>query len=65
MVDMACACENRKLQSELDRVSELAKKAAVLDSCIYVVYQRKDGTYAFDKLGVEIKGTIVEYKHYL
>lgn len=38
---MACACENRKLQSELDRVSELAKKAAVLDGCIYVVYQRK------------------------
>ena len=28
-------------------------------------YQKEDGTYAFDKLGVEIKGKIVEYRHYL
>ena len=42
-----------------------AKKAAVLDGCMYVVYQKEDGTYAFDKLGVEIKGKIVEYRHYL
>ncbi|MDD3038820.1 hypothetical protein [Bacteroides sp.] len=62
---MGCMCENRKLQCELDRISELAKKAAVLDGCIYVVYQKEDGIYAFDKLGVEINGTIVEYRHYL
>ena len=58
---MACSCEIRKMQSELERISDLAKKAAVL----YVVYQKEDGTYAFDKLGVEIKGKIVEYRHYL
>ena len=44
------------MQSELERISDLAKKAAVLDGCMYVVYQKEDGTYAFDKLGVEIKG---------
>lgn len=53
------------MQSELERIRELAKKAAVLDGCMYVVYQKDDGTYTFDKLGVEIKGTIVEYRHYL
>ena len=62
---MACSCEIKKMQSELERVSDLAKKAAILDGCIYVVYQKEDGTYAFDKLGVEIKGKIVEYRHYL
>lgn len=53
------------MQSELDRISELAKKAAILDSCMYVVYQKEDGTYAFDKVGNEIKGKIIEYRHYL
>ena len=62
---MGCMCENRKLQRELDRISELAKKAAVLDSCMYVVYQKEDGTYAFDKVGFEIKGKIIEFRHYL
>ena len=62
---MACSCEIKKMQSELERISELAKKAAVLDGCVYVVYQKEDGTYAFDKLGDEIKGKIVEYRHYL
>ena len=47
------------MQSELERISDLAKKAAVLDGCMYVVYQKEDGTYAFDKLGVEIKGRLL------
>lgn len=62
---MSCGCDIRKEMSELERVSELARKAAMLDECIYVVYLKADGTYSFDKLGTEIKGTIVEYRHYL
>lgn len=62
---MSCGCEIKKEMSELDRVSDLARKAAVLDECIYVVYLKADGTYSFDKLGTEIKGSIVEYRHYL
>ncbi|WP_418942138.1 hypothetical protein [Phocaeicola coprophilus] len=51
--------------SELERVSELARKAAMLDECIYVIYLKADGSYSFDRLGTEIKGTIIEYRHYL
>lgn len=51
--------------SERERVSDLARKAAILDGCVYVVYLKSDGTYAFDKDGTEIKGTVVEYRHYL
>ena len=29
----------------------LAKKAAMLDGCVYVVYRKSDGTYSFDKEG--------------
>ena len=57
---MSCMCENRKLQSKLDRISDLAKKAAVLDGCMYVVYQKEDGTYVFDKAENEVKGKIIE-----
>ena len=62
---MSCGCEIKKEMGELARVSELARKAAMLDECIYVVYLKADGTYSFDKLGTEIKGIIVEYRHYL
>lgn len=62
---MSCNCEMKKVMSELERVSELARKAAILDECVYVVYRKDDGTYAFDKDGTEIKGSIVEYRHYL
>jgi hypothetical protein len=34
--------------SELERVSELARKAAMLDECIYVIYLKADGSYSFD-----------------
>lgn len=62
---MSCGCENKKVMSERERVSDLARKAAILDGCVYVVYLKSDGTYAFDKDGTEIKGTVVEYRHYL
>ena len=55
---MSCGCKIKKEMSELERVSELARKAAMLDL-------KADGSYSFDRLGTEIKGTIVEYRHYL
>lgn len=58
---MSCGCKIKKEMSELERVSELAR----MDECIYVIYLKADGSYSFDRLGTEIKGTIVEYRHYL
>lgn len=62
---MSCGCENKKIMCEYAHVSELARKAAILDQCVYVVYLRTDGTYGFDKACSEIDGMIVEYRHYL
>lgn len=61
---MSCGCENRKKMCEYSQVRELAKKAALLDECVYVVYRKDDGTYSFDKEN-EIKENIVEYVYYL
>ena len=63
---MSCDCEMKRAMREQDRVGELAKKAAVLDQCMYAVFLRTDGTYGFGRYGTsDITGEIVELKHYL
>ena len=52
---MACGCEIKKMQSELDRISELAKKAAILDGCMYVVYQKEEVPMLLIRLGMRLK----------
>jgi hypothetical protein len=53
------------MMSDLERVSGLARKAAMLLGKIQAVYVNGDGTYGF--CGVdELKGEdVVEYRHYL
>lgn len=62
---MSCGCDNKKIMCEYAHVSELARKTAILERCIYVVYRRHDGTYGFDRADSEINGDIVEFRHYL
>lgn len=62
---MACSCEIKRCRVNWNVSVILQRKQLSWDGCMYVVYQKEDGTYAFDKLGVEIKGKIVEYRHYL
>ena len=62
---MSCSCDNKQIMCEYAHVSELARKAAILEQCISVVYRRPDGAYGFDKAGSEIDGEIVEFRHYL
>ena len=37
---MACSCDIKKMQSELERISDLAKKAAVLDGCMLFIRKK-------------------------
>ncbi|MBR1467344.1 MAG: hypothetical protein IJ606_01795 [Bacteroidaceae bacterium] len=62
---MSCACERKKRMSEQSRVSELARKYAIMEQTMAVVYKKADGTFSFAPVGEEIKGEIVEYRHYL
>lgn len=62
---MSCSCIRNKLMSERTRVSELARKCAIMEQTMVAVYRKADGTYSFAPVGEEIKGEIVEYRHYL
>lgn len=61
---MSCGCENKKKMCEYAHVRQLAKKAALLDGVVYVVYKNPDGTYNFDKES-EIMNNIVEYIYHI
>ena len=62
---MSCSCERKRIMSEQEHVSELARKCAMLEQSIVAVYRKADGTFSFAPTGEEIKGEIVEYRHYL
>ncbi len=62
---MSCSCERKKLMSEQSRVSELARKCAILEQTMVAVFKKADGTYSFAPVGEEFQGEIVEYRHYL
>lgn len=62
---MSCACQNKKLASELERISQLARKMAIIERCVYEVRKHENGTYSFNQTGYGAKGKIVEYRHYL
>ena len=51
--------------SEQTRVSELARKCAIMLQIMVAVYRKADGTFSFAPVGEEINGEIVEYRHYL
>lgn len=42
---MSCACENKKMASEYDRMYRLAKMTAELHDQTVVLYKNEDGTY--------------------
>ena len=62
---MSCACQNKKLASELERISKLARKMAIIEQCVSEIRKHSDGTYSYNKLGYGSKGEVVEYRHYL
>lgn len=44
---------------------KLAKACAVMEGCIVELRRCDDGTFTFNRTGVEGKGEIIEYIHYL
>lgn len=53
---MSCACENKKRMADIARMRDLAHKAAVMDGVVYVLFERKDGTFGFVSEGTEYDG---------
>ena len=60
---MACTQVNRHLAG-LQRMRELAKKAAKLDGRVFVLYEKQDGTFAFCSETEKFTGKLIEYIYY-
>lgn len=58
---MSCACENRRMGQEIERIRRLAKAWAKMEGETAVLYQNEDGTYGFTSISEDIVKTIVEY----
>ncbi|MCF0219321.1 MAG: hypothetical protein HUK14_06025 [Muribaculaceae bacterium] len=58
---MSCACENKKIGSDLDRIRKLAKAFALTEQATVVLFQNQDGTYGFCPLTEKITKPIIEY----
>lgn len=56
---MSCGCDNLKMAMERSRMRGLAKRAAQLDGCTYVLYVQ-NGVYGFAREGEPYKGKVVE-----
>lgn len=58
---MSCACEQRKMASDLERTRRLAKGCARLEEKTFIIFKRDNGTYGFQPESEETDKPIVEY----
>lgn len=58
---MSCACENRRMGQELDRIRRIAKAWAKMEEEIVAIFRNDDGSYGFTSISNEIEKPIVEY----
>lgn len=58
---MSCACEHKKMGSDLDRIRRLAKAFAQMEHKTVAIVQNNDGTYGFCALSDKIIKPIIEY----
>lgn len=57
---MGCACENKKRMSDIANMRSLARKAAILDGKVYVLYEN-NGIFGFCPRGEGFKGKFIEF----
>lgn len=57
---MSCKQENKRL-ADIKRMRDLAKKSASMDQCVYVLFEKEDGSFGFDKENENYKGRLIEY----
>lgn len=58
---MSCACENRRMGQEYERIRRLAKAWAKAEGATVATYKNGDGSYGFAAAEEEIGKPIVEY----
>lgn len=58
---MSCACMNRRIGQDLDRIRRLAKAFAQSEGVTVAIYKNGDGTYNFVTVSHVSDKQIIEY----
>lgn len=62
---MSCGYYNKQKQKDYEHIRSLAKKCAVMEGTMYILYMRDDGIYSFVREGSAYSGKFIEFIHYL
>lgn len=58
---MSCACEQKKMGRDRERIIRLAKGYARMENVTVAIYKNADGTFGFSDAEIEINREIIEY----
>ena len=58
---MSCWCQGNKRLASIEKMREIARKAAKMEQSVFVLIEKPDSTYYFVKDGEDYTGTFVEY----
>lgn len=59
-MNKSCAQTIKELAT-LKRMRELAKKSAILDGRVHILYEKQDGSYSFVPEDETFSGKLIEY----
>lgn len=58
---MSCWCQGNKRLASLEKMREIASKAAKMEKSVFILIEKKDGTFGFVKDGERYTGNLIEY----
>ena len=58
---MSCWCQGNKRFASIEKIRELARKAAKMEQSVFILIEKNDGTFGFVKDGERYTGKLIEY----
>lgn len=58
---MSCWCQGNKRLSSIEKMREIARKAAKMEQSVFILIEKNDGTFGFVKDGERYTGKLIEY----
>lgn len=58
---MSCWCQGNKRLASIEKIREIARKAAKMEKSVFILYSKEDGTIWYVREGEYYKGVFVEY----
>ncbi|WP_277134443.1 hypothetical protein [Bacteroides congonensis] len=58
---MSCWCQGNKRLASIEKMREIARKAAKMEQSVFIIIEKNDGTFGFVKNGERYIGKLIEY----